>query len=221
MGVAHLDVVAKHIVVGDFQTWNASAIAFFLLQSHQVVLARNRDFAQFVELRVNARLNHIATVHLVWCIGVHLLVDAVANELAKVDTVAETAQHIVVAPFAQSLNRLQGLQRALELHQFATHSHLRNQTFNIAHQFQLLLHQFTAFHILEEVFHHVETAVDSLHVLQREQHPSVEHTRAHWRKRAVDYRQQALAIFRHRSHEFEVTDGELVEAHVAVFLDAA
>ena len=225
VGVAHLDVVAKHIVVGDFQAWNACAIAFFLLQSHQVVLARHRDFAQFVELRVNARLNHIATVHLVWRIGVHLLVDTVANELAKVDAVAKTAQHIVVAPFAQSLNRLQGLQRALELHQFArrdaAHSHLRNQALDVAHQFQLLLHQFTAFHILEEVFHHVEAAVDGLHVLQREQHPSVEHTRAHRRKRAVDYRQQTLAIFRHRSHEFEVTDGELVEAHKAVGLDAS
>ena len=49
VGVAHLYVVAKHIVETDFQTGYARQFALALLEAEQVVLARGGEMAQFVQ----------------------------------------------------------------------------------------------------------------------------------------------------------------------------
>ena len=59
VGVAHLQVVAKDIVVSDFQTADTCGFHFALLQLQQVVLAVGLYVAQFVQLCIDASCKDI------------------------------------------------------------------------------------------------------------------------------------------------------------------
>ena len=68
------------------------------------------------------------------------------------------------------------------------------------------------------VLHDIQTFVDGFLVLQREYHPTTQHTTTHRRHRMVDDIQQRLTIVLHRSYQFQRTDGKLVKTHIALFL---
>ena len=110
------------------------------------------------------------------------------------------------------------------MHQFArrdaAHGSLGRQALQVTDEFQPFLDQFAAVGVAHEVLHHVEAAVDGLGVLQREQHPAAHHASAHRRDGAVDDVEQRLAVVVHGCHEFQVADGEFVQAHIALGLDA-
>ena len=59
-----------------------------------------------------------------------------------------------------------------------------------------------------------------LHVLQREHHPTAQHAAAHGRDGAVDDIEQRFAVFLHRLKELKRADGELIQPHVFLFLQA-
>ena len=224
VGVAHLDVVAKDVVVGNLEAGYARALALLLLQAHEVVLARVGDVAQLVELGVDTAVDDVAAAHLGRSVGVDFLLDAFAHAAAGVELLAYRGQHRLVAGAAHALHGLDGLQGALELHQLARgdapHGHLGDEALDVAHQLELLLDQVAGIGVLEEIVHHVEAAVDGFHVLEREEHPAVHHAGSHGREGLVDDAEQAHAVLGHGCHQLEVAHGELVEAHVALGLDA-
>ena len=175
-------------------------------------------------MRVHAAADDVAPVGLVGRVGVDFALDAVTYQCAGVQTLAHTPQHLAGRLSAILLDGLDGLQGALELHQFArrdaSYGSLGGQAFQVTDEFQPLLDQFAAVGVAHEVLHHVEAAVDGLGVLQREQHPAAHHASAHRRDGAVDDVEQRLAVVVHGCHEFQVADGEFVQAHIALGLDA-
>ena len=224
MGVAHLDIVAEDVVISDFETRNARALALGALHLHQVVLARIGNLPQLVELGVDTGVDDIATPHLHRRVGIDFAVDALADERAWVELVAKDPEHVACRLRAHLLHGLYGLQGAFELHQFArrdaVHSHLADEALHIADEFQLLLEQVARRHVTEKILHHIEPAVDGFHILQGKERPPVHHPRPHGADGAVEHAEQRLAALVERSHQFKVAHGELVEPHIALGLDA-
>ena len=62
MRVAHLDVVAEHVVVGYFQARYAGCLALALLYVHKVVLSGVGNLPQVVELVAHALADDVAAV---------------------------------------------------------------------------------------------------------------------------------------------------------------
>ena len=98
MGVAPLYVVAEHVVVAYLQARNARALALALLQAQQVVLARVRNLAQFVQLLIDTAVYHVAAVHHIGRVGVNLPAYALAHQCAGVQSLAYAAQNLVLRP---------------------------------------------------------------------------------------------------------------------------
>ena len=94
VGVAHLDIVAEHVVVGNLQTRDARLLTQGALHRYQIVLAAARDVAQFVELGVDTTADDVATVGLVGGVGVDFTLDTVADDGAGVQLFAQAAQHV-------------------------------------------------------------------------------------------------------------------------------
>ena len=70
------------------------------------------------------------------------------------------------------------------------------------------------------MLHAVQSALDVLHRPQREEHPSAHQARPHGRKRAVEHGEQRSAVAVVGRDEFEIANRELVESHIALFLNA-
>ena len=66
----------------------------------------------------------------------------------------------------------------------------------------------------------VETRLDGLDILQREDEPAAQHTSAHGCGCAVDDAEQRHTVVLHGLQQFERTYGELVEAHITLLLYA-
>ena len=154
-----------------------------MLQTQQIVLARIAYLTQFIEFGIHAVAYHIAAIEQIRGIGIDFASYAVANELAQIELLAYAAKHLAIACFAQAFNGLDGCQCGSQLHQFArcdaSHSHFRHQSLEVAYGFELLLELFACFGVLEEMFHHIEAAIDLLHIFEREQYPSAQQASTH------------------------------------------
>ena len=94
VGVAHLDIVAEHIIICYLEAGNTRLVAQLALHGHQIVLAAARDVAQFVELGIHATADDVASVGLVRGIGVDLALDAVTDDGTRIQLLAQAAQHL-------------------------------------------------------------------------------------------------------------------------------
>ena len=72
----------------------------------------------------------------------------------------------------------------------------------------------------EQVIYHILPLPDLIGVLQREKHPSSQHTGTHRSNRLINHIKKGDAVLIHRVHQFQVTDGELVQTDKAFFLDS-
>ena len=83
---------------------------------------------------------------------------------------------------------------------------------------QQFLDGISQFWFTEEVFHHILTFHNRLHILQREDHPSPQHSRTHRAHRLVNHRQEAVAPLIHRAQQLKAPHRELVHPHIFVLL---
>ena len=100
------------------------------------------------------------------------------------------------------------------------HGGLGDDTLQIANTVELVVDGGTEGGVLKEIFHYVEALLDGVDVLQGEYYPPAEQTTAHRCHRPVDDTKQRGAVFLQRTEQFEAADGELVEAHKLILLDA-
>ena len=74
--------------------------------------------------------------------------------------------------------------------------------------------------IAEECLHNVKSLVDRGYIHQWEHCPAFQHTGSHRSDCAVDDIKQRHSVVLHRLQQLKRAYGELVETHIAVFLDA-
>ena len=222
--IAHLQIVAKHIVVTYLQRRDARLLSLAFLYFQQVVLTAIGYLAQLVEFGIHAVSDHPTLLHQLWRVALNLFFDAVLQRLAQVELFPYPFQGLVVGIETGRLDGLDGLQGRLQLHYFArrytSHSHLRYNTFQVADAMNLLIHTLAELRLAVVILHNVQTLIDRLFVLQRKDHPTAQQSAAHWAHRAVYHIEQRLTVFLHRIDQFQRTDGELVQAHVFILLDA-
>ena len=223
--ITHLEVVAKHVVVADLQALDARRLYLSLLHLQQVALALIGYLAQLVEFCIHAIHDDTAVGHLHRAVGPHFAGDAVAYLSTEVELLAYLLQRIVLGILAHLLDGFNGLQSDAQLHDVARtdtpRTHLRYDALEVAHRLQLLQNSIAHVGHLEEALHDVLTLAYLHRVFQGEEHPAVQHACSHRRDCLVDDVEERYAAFVHAADEFEVADGKLVEAHKAVFLDAA
>ena len=222
--VAYLHIVAEHVVESDLQTLNAGACDLAFLDLEQIVLARGLDVAQFVELRVHPVGNHLSFVHRQRRIVAQFALDALAQGGASVQLFADVANTLLrrlLTSVFQHHHRLQCAAQLLHLARVdATRRHLRHDAFQVAHLAELHFAEFAEFRFAEKVLHAVQSALDVLHRPQREEHPTSHQARPHGRKRAVEHGEQRSAVAVVGRNQFEIANRELVESHIALFLNA-
>ena len=223
--IAHLEVVAEDVVVTYLQALYARCLYLSLLHLQQVALALIGYLAQLVELSIHAVHDDAAVSHEEWRVGPHLASNPVAYLGTEVQLPAYLAERAVFRTLAQRLDGLHGLQGDTQLHDVARRdasgADLRDDALQVAHRLQLLQDGVPHVGIAEEALHDILPPAYLLGVLQGEEHPAVQHTGSHGRHRLVDDVEERDAALVHAAHELEVADGELVEAHEAVLLDAA
>ena len=100
IGVAHLQIVAEHVVVAYLQRLDARLLGLALLNLQQVVLARIGNVAQIVEFGTHTVVDHPTLLHLLWRIGLYLTQDALANRLAEREPFAQFARLLEVSLFS-------------------------------------------------------------------------------------------------------------------------
>ena len=90
--VAHLEIIAKHIVIAYFQRGDARGLDFALLQLQQIVLAAVGHAAQLVELIVHPVLDDAALAGQLRRVFAYLPFNALAHPLAQTDLFGHAAQ---------------------------------------------------------------------------------------------------------------------------------
>src|SRR3712207_9156456 len=86
--------------------------------------------------------------------------------------------------------------------------------------FRSLVYALPEIGMAKKISHPVEPIVDGLPVLQRKHKPPPQHSATHRRGRPVDDIEQRGAIVLHRVEQLQGANGELVEAHIFLFLNA-
>ena len=224
VGVAHLEVVAEDVVVAYLQALYAGLLYFALLHFEQVALPLVGDVSQFVQFAVDAFHDDAAAGGEQWRVGPHFTGDAVAYVGTEVEPLSDVVERVIVGGETHLFDGLHGLQGDAELYNVARCdapcADLRYDAFQVAHRTEPFQHGVAEVGVAEEVLHDVLTFHYLYGVLQGEEHPSVEHAGAHGGDGAVDDVEERDAAFVHAAHQFEVAHRELVEADVAVLLDA-
>ena len=225
VGVADLDIVAENVVVADLERRDAGGLALALLDAREVVLTVERDAAQVVQFGIDAVGDHAALLYLVVLrVGVDFAGDTLADLRQRVDLLCQRMQAVVVGGLQRSLERLDGSERVLELHQFAGRDPLGGDTprdtLQIAHQRHLLADDIRQIGVFDQPFHHIEALVDLRGVLDRHGDPAFQQAAAHRRQRAVDHVGETALLARAvRRKKLQVADRELVDPHVVVLVD--
>ena len=76
--IAHLQIVAKHVVIAYLQRRDTRLLSLALLYLQQIALAVIRNAAQVVELVVHPTANHVALLYQLWRIVLYLTLYPVA-----------------------------------------------------------------------------------------------------------------------------------------------
>ena len=222
MRVAHLQIIAEHIVIRYLQAGYARTLHLPLLDVQQVILALVSDMPQFVQFGVHPFGNHPALVHHKRRVVLYLAGDAVADGGAEVQLLPYPPERLVRGMFARPFDGLDGLQGRAELHHITRghppHRHLGDDTLQVAHQVQLLPYQLTELRFTEEIIHHVQPLIDGFLVLQRKKQPTPHQTGPHRRDGVVYHVQERLPPFRQRVQQLQVAHGEFIQTHITLLL---
>ena len=222
--IAHLQIVPEDIVVPHFERGDARLLYLTLLYLHEIALAVVRYAAQVVQFGIVAGRYHTALGHQLGRVGLYLPCYAFAQRLAQVQLFPYPAQCLIVSTLASRLHRHRGLQRVLELHHLTrrhpAYRHFGHDTLQVSDTPQLVVDDLPELRLLETVVHHVEPLVDRPLVLERKHHPALQHTASHRGDGTVYHIQQRFAVFLHGLQQFQRAYREMVEPHIALFLDA-
>lgn len=157
VGVAHLYVVAEHVVEAYFQARYARGFALALLYLQQIVLARGGDGAQFVELLVHPVGYHARAAGHGGRVGAERAYDAVAQFGTLVEPLPQFAHVALVGVAAGLAQRGHAVERHAQLlhlaRPHAAHRHLRDDALQVAHAGQQLFAGGAEVRVAEEVFH--------------------------------------------------------------------
>ncbi len=104
IGVAHLKIISKHVVVAHLERGNARALRLALLDLQQVVASVARDLPQLVKLGREAVGNDAALGHELWRVGLQLLLYALSESLTQVYLLAHVLQRLVLGVLASRLD---------------------------------------------------------------------------------------------------------------------
>ena len=98
IGVAHLKIISKHVVVAHLERGNARALRLALL-----------DLPQLVKLGREAVGNDAALGHELWRVGLQLLLYALSESLTQVYLLAHVLQSLVLGVLASCLDLYESL----------------------------------------------------------------------------------------------------------------
>ena len=223
-GVAHLEVVAEHIVVAHLERGDARLLNLALLNLHEILLAVVRYVAQVVELGAVASGYHVALGHELWRVGLYLALYALSQALAEIELLADALQGDIVGVGAGVLDGLYRHEGVLELDHLAgrhaAHCHLGDDALEVAYAMELVIDQHAEVGGTEEAVDHVEPLAYGVDIAEREDQPASQHAAAHRGDGAVDDIEQRTPVFLHGLEQFERAYGEAVEAHILLFLEA-
>ena len=108
--VAHLQVVAEHVVVCNLKAGDAGLLGLTLLDLHQVVLAAVGNTAQLVQLCIDSIGYYTAFAYQQRGIGTDGTDDIIAQGLAEVNLLAHLTQLRVLGRIAYQFDGLQLLE---------------------------------------------------------------------------------------------------------------
>ena len=143
MRIAHLDIVAEHVIIGYFQARYAGCLAFALLYVKQIVLSGIGNLAQVVQLLTDTLTYDVAAVCHIRSVRIKLALYTVADCGASVELLTHRAQHRIGGRFTIILYRGYCPQGIFQLHGFsrgyAPHGNFRHKTLDVAYGFHLPL----------------------------------------------------------------------------------
>ncbi len=181
--IGHLQIIAEHVVVPDFQRGNARPLRFRLLQTHEVILAGIGDGAQIIQLLVHTFPDKAAFGQQHGRIRAQHL----TNAFAQFGTIVQTFRFLdngrTVRCRAQGTDiayRFQGAQHLKHLSRIGfSYSHFGNQTLQIPHGTQRGFRSLPPVFPLHHGLHRIQTLVYFRLVFQRQQQPAAKQARTH------------------------------------------
>ena len=216
VGVAHLNVIAKNVVVGNFQGRYARALRLPLLHLQEVVLAAGAQGAELVQFRIYAGADDRALPHLHGGFRGHHAPDFLQEFLAVAQALELLGQGLgALQPFPDGAGQCQA---AAQLH------HLPREGFSRGNAAQDALHvpQLAQVHlrivqnlrIFREVLHTVIAGLQLLPVQDGHGQPGTQQTGAHGAGALVQGLHQRDAV-RPRSalEHLQIAEGEAVHPH--------
>ena len=199
VGVAYLNKVAKHMVIADFQLWNAGLLPQTGFQLCQNTLGVIADGAQLVHLGVVALGNNAAILEGGGCLRVYCGVNARLDILQRVDAGSKLGEFRAAAALsllAQAGQTVTGLGKGVNLLGGGRAVHRAgHQAFQIRDIVQFL-GQVTAHHgLAHQRLHCVQAVVDKLAGNKRLLDPAAQHPFAHGGAGLIQHPKQGAALF--------------------------
>ena len=224
VGIAHLDIIAENVVVGNFEGGNPGAFGFPLLHLEEVILSSGGKRAELVQFGIHAGADDRSLADLNGRFRIHHPLDFGEQFLA----VAEAPEQ-----FFQGFGTGQALldgpderQAPAQLHYLArigfSGGHTAQDAFHIPQLTQIHLGFLQDFRGLGEVLHNIVAGVQLLQVHDGHRQPLTQHTCAHGTGTFVQGLHQRHAIGPGCALEdLQVAQGELVHPHKAGLVNAA
>ena len=224
VGVAHLDIVAENVVVGDFERGDSGAFGLPLLHLQEVVLAAGAHPAQFVQLGVHPFGDYRPLANLDGRFRVHDPHDFLQQPVA----VAEAFQQ-----FGEGLGSLQPFldgpgdgQAAGKLHHLARESlsvgDAAQDALHVPDFSQIQLRLLQDFGLFGKVLYDIVPGIQFLEVQDGHGQPAAEHAGAHGAGTLVQrLHQRDAALSGCALEHLQVAQGETVHPYELGLVDAA
>ena len=223
MCITHLYIITEYIVIGNLQAGDAGLVTLTLLQLQQIILPRESNAAQLVQLFTDSIGYHTSLVHQQRRIILYLFSYFLAYIKTEIELFTNTPQTVIIGIQASIPDRLDGLQRHLQLNHLTrrdtSHGSLGHDAFQITDEMHFLFYELFKIRFAEEILHHIQTFIDRLLILQWKHHPAFQQTCSHRTDGFVDNIQQARTTIIHTAQQFQTSDSEFIQAHIAVFLN--
>ena len=176
VGVAHLHIVAEHVVETDFQTLDAGALDFAFLHAEQVVLAGALDVPQFVELRIHPMPDDPAFGHQQRRVAAEFALNAGAQFGAGVELLTDGADALLRGSHTDVFENDHRFQCQPQLLHFAwvdaSRGHFRDDALQVAHLREFEVTEFAEVRCAEKVLHAVLPLHDVGHGAEGEEKPA-------------------------------------------------
>ena len=226
VGIAHLDIVAKDIVVANPQRGDTRALALRELNLCYAVFAVEGNVAQLVEFDINARGNDTSLLYLVvlW-VGIDCASNGAPLLLHCKELFAHLPKSLRLALGEQQLELLNSAQRLFEGIHLARSDALccnaRGEPFEVANSAQILHNGFAHLGRGLHCLHNIKPAVEPLDIFDGHCYPMAQEPTTH-RGRGAVYclHKRALAIGRARGEEFQVANRKAVNPHITIAIYA-